>query len=66
MILTPCPPFHTLTLISLLSYLPFSDMICNNNTMDMAFLVEMRQSNECGSVTNNEIINLHLGSGADP
>ena len=32
----------------------------------MAFLVEMRQSNECGSVTNNEMINLHLGSGADP
>ena len=34
--------------------------------MDMAFLVQMRQSNKCGSVRNDEIINLHLGSGAGP
>ena len=26
----------------------------------------MRQSNKCGSVRNDEIFNLHLGSGADP
>ena len=39
-------------------------IICNNNTMDMEFLVQMRQSNKCGSVRNNEIFNLHLGSGA--
>ena len=32
----------------------------------MAFLVQMRQSNKCGSVRNDEIINLHLGSGAGP
>ena len=30
----------------------------------MAFLVKLRQSNKCGSVRNDEIINLHLGSGA--
>ena len=28
--------------------------------MDMAFLVKMKQSNKCGSVRNDEIINLHL------
>ena len=27
-------------------------------------MVQMRQSNKCGSVRNDEIINLHLGSGA--
>ena len=26
----------------------------------------MRQTNKCDSVRNDEIINLHLGSGADP
>ena len=31
----------------------------------MAFLVEMKQPNKCGSTMNDEIINLHLGSGAD-
>ena len=37
----------------------------NNNTMEMAFLVQMRQSNKCGSVRNGKI-NLHLGSGVGP
>ena len=32
--------------------------------MEKAFLVQMRQSNKCVSVRNDEIINLHLGSGA--
>ena len=32
----------------------------------MAFLVKLRQSNKCGSVRNDQIINLHLGSGAAP
>ena len=41
-------------------------IICNNNTMDMVLLVKVRQSNECGSVRNDEIINLHLRSGAGP
>ena len=30
----------------------------------MAFLVQIRRSNKCGSVRNDEIVNLHLGSGA--
>ena len=34
-----------------------------NNIMDTEFLVQMRQSNKCGSVRNDEIFNLHLGSG---
>ena len=34
--------------------------------MDTEFLVQMRQSNKCGSVTNDEIFNLHLKSGASP
>ena len=34
--------------------------------MDTEFLVQMRQSNKCGSVRNDEIFNLHLGSGAGP
>ena len=41
-----------------------SPIIHNNNTMDTEFLVQMRQSNKCGSVKNDEIFNLHLGSGA--
>ena len=32
----------------------------------MAFLVQMRQSNKCGSVTSDEIMNLQLGSEAGP
>ena len=43
-----------------------SPIICNNNTMDMVFLVQMKQSYKCGSVWNDKIIKLHLGSGAGP
>ena len=43
-----------------------SPIIHNNNTMDTEFQVQMRQSNKCGSVRNDEIFNLHLGSGAGP
>ena len=32
----------------------------------MAFLVQMRQSNKCGSVRNDEIINLTLGIWCGP
>ena len=32
--------------------------------MDKAFLAQTRQSNKCVSVRNDEIIILHLGSGA--
>ena len=37
-------------------------VIHNNNKMDTEFLVQMRQSNKCGSIRNDEIFNLHLGS----
>ena len=40
--------------------------ICNNNTMDIEFPVQMRQSDKCGSVRNGDIFNLHLGSGVGP
>ena len=43
-----------------------SPIIHNNNTMDTEFLVQMRQSNKSGSVRNDEIFNLHLGSGVGP
>ena len=49
-----------------LPHLSHSPIICNNNAMGMAFLVQMRQSNKCGSVSRDEIINLHLGSGIGP
>ena len=34
--------------------------------MDAEFLLQMKQSNKYGSVRNDEILNLHLGSGAGP
>ena len=64
-ITTPCPPstpWYESTTLNL-SHAP---IIHNNNTMDTEFLVQMRQSNKCGSVRNDEIFNLHLGSGAGP
>ena len=45
---------------------PIPAIIHNNNAMDTQFLVQMRQSNKCGSVKNDEIFNLHLGSGVGP
>ena len=39
---------------------------CNNNTMDIEFVVQMRQSDKCGSVRYGDIFNLDLGSGVDP
>ena len=44
----------------------YPPIINNKNTMNSEFLVQMRQSNKCGSVRNNEIFNLHLASGAGP
>ena len=62
--ITPCPHTHALIYIKPpSSHLSHSLIICNNNTMDMTFPVQMRQSNKCGSVRNDEIMNLHLGSG---
>ena len=54
--LSPPPPSH-------LSHPP---TICNNNTMDIQLLVQMRQSDKCVSVRNDDIFNLHLGSSVDP
>ena len=44
-------------------HLSHSHIIHNNNTMDTEFLVQMRQSNKCENVRNDEIFSLHLGSG---
>ena len=41
-------------------------IICNNNTIDIEFLVQMRQSDKCGSVRNDDIFSLNLGSAAGP
>ena len=43
-----------------------SPIICSNETTIMIPLAQIRQSDGCGSVSNNEIFNLHLGSGAGP
>ena len=44
-----------------------SPIICTNtNTMIMISLARMRQSNGYGSVRNEDIFKLHLGSGAGP
>ena len=37
-----------------------------NNTMGIEFLVQIRQSNKCWSVRDDEIFNLHLESGVGP
>ena len=47
-------------------HLSLSPIIHNINTMNTELLVQMRQSNKFGSVRNDEIFNLHLGSGASP
>ena len=49
---------------STIPHLTHPYIICNNNTMNMVFLVQMRQLNKCGSVRNKEIFSLHLGSAA--
>ena len=46
--------------------LSHSPIINNKNTMDTEFLVQMRQSNKCGSVRHDKIFYLHLGSGVSP
>ena len=62
---TICPPTHTLIWINH-PHLSHPPIIHHSNTMDTEFSVQMRQSNKCGSVRNDEIFNLHLGSGAGP
>ena len=66
MIPSPCPPHTHPNINQPPPHLSHPPIICNNNTMGMAFLVQIRQPNKCGSVRNDEIINLHLGSGAGP
>ena len=63
---TPCPLHLHPDMNQLPPTYPLPPIIFNNNTMDTEFLVQMRQSNKCGSVRNNEIFNLHLESGAGP
>ena len=62
---TPVPP-PTPWYESTTTHLSHPRIIHNNNKMDTEFLVQMKQSNKCGSVRNNEIFNLHLGSGTGP
>ena len=40
-------------------HLSHPPIIHNHNTMDTEFLVQMRQSNKCGSGRNDEIFNIH-------
>ena len=60
------PPPPTIWYESATSQPMPSPITHNNNTMDTEYLVQMRQSNKCVSVRNDEIFNLHLGSGAGP
>ena len=62
---TSCPSTHTLTWINH-PHLSHSPIIHNKNTINTGFLVQMRQSNKCWSVRNDEIFNLGLQSGAGP
>ena len=55
----PTPKYKSTT-----SHVSHTHIISNNNTIDIAFLVQMRQCNKCRSVRNVEIINIHLESGA--
>ena len=62
----PLPPDIQTWMNEQPSHLSHPPIIHNNNTMYTEFLVQMRQSNKCGSVKNDEIFNLHLGSGVGP
>ena len=46
--------------------LPLLSPIVCNNTMDKKFLLRVGQSNKCGRVTTNKVLNWPLGSGAGP
>ena len=62
----PHPDMNQPTPTYPIPHLSHPPIIQNNNTMDTEFQVQMRQSNKCGSIRNDEIFNLHLGSGAGP
>ena len=55
----PKPQYESIT-----PHLYHPPIIHKKNIMDAEFLVQMRQSKECGSVRNDELFNLHLGSSA--
>ena len=61
---TSCPPNPYPDMNQPPPHVSHSPIIHKNNIMDTEFLVQMRQSNKCGSARNDEIFNLHLGSGA--
>ena len=61
---TPCPPPTPCYKSTTPHHPSHPPIICNSNVMDIEFLVRMRQSDKCGSVRNDDIFNLHLGSGA--
>ena len=46
--------------------IPSPSIISNNNAMVIEFLVQMVKFDKCRSVTNDDIFNLHLGSGGGP
>ena len=64
-LLTPWYEWTTIPSNSPVPLIPFP-IIYKNDTMDKELLVQMRQSNKYGSVRNDEILNLHLRSGAGP
>ena len=53
----------TLQYKSFITQKSIATIICINNTMDIAFLVQIRQSSKCGKTRNNKIFNLYSGSG---
>ena len=60
--LTPCPLTHTHTHHDMNQPTPYPIPHIYNNTIDIEFLVQMRQCNKCRSVRNDEIFKLYLES----
>ena len=58
--LTPCPLTHTHHDMNQPTPYPIPHIY--NNTIDIEFLVQMRQCNKCRSVRNDEIFKLYLES----
>ena len=61
---TPCPP--PIPWYEPTNHPTTYPIIHNNNTMDTEFLGTNETINKCGSVRNDEMFNLHLGSGVGP
>ena len=60
----PYPTHPNPSIIEPTPNLPIPPIICSDNTMIMISQAEIRQSNGYGTVRNDDIFNLHLGSGA--